>query len=48
MFEWLTLWPTRTPLPVNSQRRDMVDFLCAMPGTSGLAASSPGYSGTGT
>ena len=23
MFEWLTLWPTWGPLPVNSQRRDM-------------------------
>src|SRR5438093_1594445 len=24
MFEWLTLWPTRGPLAVSSQRRDMV------------------------
>ena len=23
MLEWLTLWPTWGPLPVNSQRRDM-------------------------
>ena len=23
MFEWLTLWPTWGPLPVNSQRRDI-------------------------
>src|ERR1043166_2398376 len=23
MFEWLTLWPTRTPFPVRSQRRDI-------------------------
>src|SRR5581483_10286759 len=22
-FEWLTLWPTRAVLPVNSHRRDM-------------------------
>src|SRR5438046_6790181 len=25
MFEWLTLWPTSGPLPVRSQRRDMVE-----------------------
>jgi hypothetical protein len=24
MFEWLTLWPTIGPIPVSSQRRDMV------------------------
>jgi hypothetical protein len=24
MFEWLTLWPTKGPLPVSSQRRDMI------------------------
>jgi len=22
-FEWLTLWPDRTPLSVNAQRRDI-------------------------
>src|SRR6185436_12962062 len=27
MFEWLTLWPTRGPLLVRSQRRDMVEVL---------------------
>jgi hypothetical protein len=27
MFEWLTLWPVRGPLAVNSQRRDMVEIL---------------------
>src|SRR5947209_766285 len=26
MFEWLTLWPTCGPLPVRSQRRDMVEI----------------------
>src|ERR1700722_9927474 len=27
MFEWLTRWPTCSPLPVNSQRRDMAENL---------------------
>src|SRR5215218_1235780 len=27
IFEWLTRWPTRGPLPVRSQRRDMVEIL---------------------
>src|SRR5262249_2542421 len=27
MLEWLTLWPTCAALPVNSQRRDMLEIL---------------------
>ena len=41
MFEWLTLWPTRGPLPVRSQRRDMVEILedsAEMPATPETAS----------
>jgi hypothetical protein len=31
MFEWLTVWPTCAPLPVNSQRRDMAENLKSLP-----------------
>src|ERR1051326_5203019 len=29
-FEWLTLWPTRAPLPVNSQRRAIAEAPCGL------------------
>src|SRR5215469_1383875 len=32
LLAWLTRWPLRTPFPVNSQRRDMADFLLAAVG----------------
>ena len=43
MFEWLTLWPTRGPLPVRSQRRDMALNPC-VPGGAAVRsrASKPG------
>src|ERR1700761_6051263 len=31
MLEWLTLWPTRGPLAVSSQRRDIVIILAKAP-----------------
>ena len=40
MFEWLTLWPTCGPLPVKSQRRDMVEIL-EYDGKSLKAAAEP-------
>jgi hypothetical protein len=38
-FEWLTLWPVWGPLPVSSQRRDMVktsDFRPALAAADGF------------
>src|SRR4051794_24188966 len=46
MFEWLTLWPTWGPLPVKSQRRDMVEILETSAGTPGAPISA--QSGTRT
>src|SRR3954468_15187466 len=41
MFEWLTLWPTWGPLPVKSQRRDIVEILENSAGTPAAPIRRP-------
>src|SRR3712207_3200421 len=41
MLEWLTLWPTRGPLAVSSQRRDLVEIREFEPPASAAAISAP-------
>src|SRR4051812_15547617 len=44
MLEWLTLWPTRGPLAVSSQRRDMSKFLFRSPNECGRHSGRHGGS----